>query len=219
MNSSIKNYEYIVKSIKSKLEGQKLNKFPKIIAVTKTFTLENILPLIQYGHLDYGENKVQEAIEKWTETKNKNPEIQLHLIGRLQTNKVKFAIKIFDYIHSVDSAKLAKKIYDEQINQNKKVKIFIQVNIGSEEQKSGVTIDETEDLLNYCKELKLDVIGLMCIPPINQKSDKYFEKMNSLKNNLNLQEVSMGMSSDYLEAVTNETTYLRIGSSIFGKRY
>jgi pyridoxal phosphate enzyme (YggS family) len=219
MHSSIKNYEDIVKSIKSKLEGQKLNKFPKIIAVTKTFTLENILPLIQYGHLDYGENKVQEAIEKWTETKNKNPEIQLHLIGRLQTNKVKFAIKIFDYIHSVDSAKLAKKIYDEQINQNKKVKIFIQVNIGSEEQKSGVTIDETEDLLNYCKELKLDVIGLMCIPPINQKSDKYFEKMNSLKNNLNLQEVSMGMSSDYLEAVTNETTYLRIGSRIFGKRY
>jgi pyridoxal phosphate enzyme (YggS family) len=219
MHSSIKNYEDIVKSIKSKLEGQKLNKFPKIIAVTKTFTLENILPLIQYGHLDYGENKVQEAIEKWTETKNKYPEIQLHLIGRLQTNKVKFAIKIFDYIHSVDSAKLAKKIYDEQINQNKKVKIFIQVNIGSEEQKSGVTIDETEDLLNYCKELKLDVIGLMCIPPINQKSDKYFEKMNSLKNNLNLQEVSMGMSSDYLEAVTNETTYLRIGSSIFGKRY
>jgi len=219
MHSSIKNYEDIVKSIKSKLEGQKLNKFPKIIAVTKTFTLENILPLIQYGHLDYGENKVQEAIEKWTETKNKNPEIQLHLIGKLQTNKVKFAIKIFDYIHSVDSTKLAKKIYDEQINQNKKVKIFIQVNIGSEEQKSGVTIDETEDLLNYCKELKLDVIGLMCIPPINQKSDKYFEKMNSLKNNLNLQEVSMGMSSDYLEAVTNETTYLRIGSSIFGKRY
>jgi len=219
MHSSIKNYEDIVKSIKSKLEGQKLNKFPKIIAVTKTFTLENILPLIQYGHIDYGENKVQEAIEKWTETKNKNPEIQLHLIGKLQTNKVKFAIKIFDYIHSVDSTKLAKKIYDEQINQNKKVKIFIQVNIGSEEQKSGVTIDETEDLLNYCKELKLDVIGLMCIPPINQKSDKYFEKMNSLKNNLNLQEVSMGMSSDYLEAVTNETTYLRIGSSIFGKRY
>ena len=219
MHSSIKNYEDIVKSIKSKLEGQKLNKFPKIIAVTKTFTLENILPLIQYGHIDYGENKVQEAIEKWTDIKNKNPEIQLHLIGRLQTNKVKFAIKIFDYIHSVDSAKLAKKIYDEQINQNKKVKIFIQVNIGSEEQKSGVIIDETEDLLNYCKELKLDVIGLMCIPPINQKSDKYFEKMNSLKNNLNLQEVSMGMSSDYLEAVINETTYLRIGSSIFGKRY
>ena len=219
MHSSIKNYEDIVKSIKSKLEGQKLNKFPKIIAVTKTFTLENILPLIQYGHLDYGENKVQEAIEKWTETKNKNPEIQLHLIGRLQTNKVKFAIKIFDYIHSVDSAKLAKKIYDEQINQNKKVKIFIQVNIGSEEQKSGVTIDETEDLLNYCKELKLDVIGLMCIPPANQKPNKYFEKMNILKNILNLPELSMGMSSDYLEAVINNTTYLRIGSSIFGKRY
>jgi len=219
MHSSIKNYEDIVKSIKSKLEGKKLYKFPKIIAVTKTFTLENILPLIEYGHLDYGENKVQEAIEKWIETKNKNPEIQLHLIGRLQTNKVKFAIKIFDYIHSVDSAKLAKKIYDEQISQNKKVKIFIQVNIGLEEQKSGVIVNETEELLNYCKELKLNVIGLMCIPPVNQKSDKYFEKMNSLKNNLNLQELSMGMSSDYLEAVTNDATYLRIGSRIFGKRY
>ena len=219
MHSSIKNYKDIVKSIKLKLEGQKRNKFPKIIAVTKTFTLENILPLIEYGHLDYGENKVQEAMEKWTETKNKNPEIQLHLIGRLQTNKVKFAIKIFDYIHSVDSAKLAKKIYDEQISQNKKVKIFIQVNIGLEEQKSGVIVNETEELLNYCKELKLNVIGLMCIPPVNQKSDKYFEKMNSLKNNLNLQELSMGMSSDYLEAVTNDATYLRIGSRIFGKRY
>ena len=219
MHSSIKNYEDIVKSIKSKLEGQKPHKFPKIIAVTKTFTLENILPLIEYGHIDYGENKVQEAIEKWTDIKNKNPEIQLHLIGRLQTNKVKFAIKIFDYIHSVDSAKLAKKIYDEQISQNKKIKIFIQVNIGSEEQKSGVAIDETKELLNLCRKLKLNVIGLMCIPPANQESNKYFEKMNILKNNLNLQEVSMGMSSDYLEAITNDATYLRIGSSIFGKRY
>ena len=219
MHSSIKNYEDIVKSIKSKLEGQKLNKFPKIIAVTKTFTLENILPLIQYGHIDYGENKVQEAIEKWTDIKNKNPEIQLHLIGRLQTNKVKFAIKIFDYIHSVDSAKLAKKIYDEQISQNKKIKIFIQVNIGSEEQKSGVAIDETKELLNLCRKLKLNVIGLMCIPPANQESNKYFEKMNILKNNLNLQEVSMGMSSDYLEASQNNATFLRIGSSIFGQRY
>ena len=223
MHISIKNYEDIVKSIKLKLEGQKINKFPKIIAVTKTFALENILPLIEYGHLDYGENKVQEAIEKWTKIKNKHPEIQLHLIGRLQTNKVKFAIKfaikIFDYIHSVDSAKLAKKIYDEQNNQNKKVKIFIQVNIGSEEQKSGVAIDKTGELLNFCQELKLDVIGLMCIPPADQKPNKYFKKMNLLINNLNLHELSMGMSSDYLEAVINDATYLRIGSSIFGKRY
>tara|TARA_B110000003_G_scaffold57883_1_gene57948 strand:+ start:381 stop:1040 length:660 start_codon:yes stop_codon:yes gene_type:complete len=219
MHSSIKNYEDIIRSIKLKIEDQNINKFPKIIAVTKTFTLDNILPLIEYGHLDYGENKVQEATEKWTETKIKNPKISLHLIGKLQTNKVKFAIKIFDYIHSVDTIKLAKKISDEQIKQNKKVKIFIQVNIGSEEQKSGVDIDKIGELFNFCKELKLDVIGLMCIPPANQKSNKYFEKMNFLNNNFNLQQISMGMSSDYLEAVANNATYLRIGSSIFGKRY
>jgi len=218
MHSSIKNYEDIVKSIKSKLEGQKRNKFPKIIAVTKTFALENILPLIEYGHLDYGENKVQEAIEKWTETKNKNPEIKLHLIGRLQTNKVKFAIKLFDYIHSVDSVKLAKKIFDEQNNQNKKVKIFIQVNIGSEEQKSGVTIDKTGELLNFCKELKLDVIGLMCIPPQDKSAEYYFIELNNLNKKLGLNELSMGMSADFIDAVRCSATYLRIGSTIFGKR-
>jgi len=219
MHSSIKNYEDIIKSIKLKIEDQNKNKLPKIIAVTKTFTLENILPLIEYGHLEYGENKVQEAIDKWSVIKIEKPEINLHLIGKLQTNKVKYAIKIFDYIHSVDSIKLAKKISDEQIKQNKKVKIFIQVNIGLEEQKSGVNIQEIDQLLNFCKELKLDVIGLMCIPPANQKSNEYFEKMNFLNNNFNLQELSMGMSSDYLKAVVNDATYLRIGSSIFGKRY
>ena len=219
MHSSIKNYEDIIRSIKLKLEDQNVSKFPKIIAVSKTFALDTILPLVEYGHLDYGENKVQEAIDKWSEIKIKKPEILLHLIGTLQTNKVKFAIKIFDYIHSVDSTKLAKKIYDEQIKQNKKVKIFIQVNIGSEEQKSGVNIHEIDELLNFCKELKLNVIGLMCIPPANQKSNKYFEKLKFLNDNLNLQHISMGMSSDYLEAVANDATYLRIGSSIFGKRY
>jgi PLP dependent protein len=219
MHSSIKNYEDIIKSIKLKIEDQNTNKLPKIIAVTKTFTIDNILPLIEYGHLEYGENKVQEAIDKWSEIKIKKPEILLHLIGRLQTNKVKFAIKIFDYIHSVDSTKLAKKIYDEQIKQNKKVKIFIQVNIGSEEQKSGVNIQEIDELLNFCKKLNLNVIGLMCIPPANKESNKYFEKMKVLNDNLNLQQLSMGMSSDYLEAVANDATYLRIGSSIFGKRY
>ena len=218
MHSSIKNYEDIIKSIKLKIEDLNTNKLPKIIAVTKTFTIDNILPLIEYGHLEYGENKVQEAIDKWSEIKIKKPEILLHLIGRLQTNKVKFAIKIFDYIHSVDSTKLAKKIYDEQIKQNKKVKIFIQVNIGSEEQKSGVNIQEIDELLNFCKKLNLNVIGLMCIPPANKESNKYFEKMKVLNDNLNLQQLSMGMSSDYLEAVANDATYLRIGSSIFGKR-
>ena len=219
MHSSIKNYEDIIKLIKSKLEEQKINKLPKVIAVSKTFSLDKILPLIEYGHLDYGENKVQEATDKWTEIKIKKPKIKLHLIGNLQTNKVKFAIKIFDYIHSVDSAKLAKKISDEQIKQNKKVKIFIQVNIGLEEQKSGVEINEIGELLNFCNKLNLDVIGLMCIPPINQKSGEYFKKMNSLNKSFNLQEISMGMSSDYLEAIENNATYLRIGSSIFGKRY
>jgi len=219
MHSSIKNYEDIIKLIKSKLEEQKINKLPKVIAVSKTFSLDKILPLIEYGHLNYGENKVQEAIDKWTDIKIKKPKIKLHLIGNLQTNKVKFAIKIFDYIHSVDSAKLAKKISDEQIKQNKKVKIFIQVNIGLEEQKSGVEINEIGELLNFCNKLNLDVIGLMCIPPINQKSGEYFKKMNSLNKSFNLQEISMGMSSDYLEAIENNATYLRIGSSIFGKRY
>jgi len=174
--------------------------------------------LVEYGHLDYGENKVQEAIEKWSDIKIKKPQIKLHLIGKLQTNKVKFAIRIFDYIHSVDSIKLAKKISDEQKKQNKKVKIFIQVNIGSEEQKSGADINKIEELLNFCKELELDVIGLMCIPPINKDSSKYFKKMSLLKNDFNLQQLSMGMSSDYLDAIKNNATYLRIGSSIFGKR-
>ena len=219
MHSSIKNYEDIIRLIKSKLEGKTITKFPKIIAVSKTFGLDNILPLVEYGHLDFGENKVQEAIDKWTETKIKNPQINLHLIGKLQSNKVKFAIKIFDYIHSVDSIKLAKKISDEQIKQNKRVKIFIQVNIGSEEQKSGVEIHEIVELLNFCNKLNLDVIGLMCIPPLNQKFGEYFKKMNSLNKSFNLQEISMGMSSDYLEAIENDATYLRIGSSIFGNRY
>ena len=219
MHSSITNYEDIIRSIKSKLEGQKIIKFPKIIAVSKTFGLDKILPLIEYGHLDYGENKVQEAIEKWTEIKIEKPEIKLHLIGKLQTNKVKFAIRIFDYIHSVDSAKLAKKISDEQTKQNKKIKMFIQVNIGSEEQKSGVNIHEIDELLSFCKELRLDVIGLMCIPPANEEPNEYFKRINFLNNKYNLKEASMGMSSDYLKAIENNTSYLRIGSSIFGKRY
>jgi pyridoxal phosphate enzyme (YggS family) len=218
MHSSIKKYEDIIRLIKLKIEDQNLSKLPKIIAVSKTFAIDNILPLVEYGHLDYGENKVQEAIEKWSEIKIKKPQIKLHLIGKLQTNKVKFAIRIFDYIHSVDSIKLAKKISDEQNKQNKKVKIFIQVNIGLEEQKSGVDINKIEELLNFCKELKLDVIGLMCIPPINKDSSKYFQKMSLLKNDFKLQQLSMGMSSDYLDAIKNNATYLRIGSSIFGKR-
>tara|TARA_B110000008_G_scaffold262480_1_gene284842 strand:+ start:51 stop:710 length:660 start_codon:yes stop_codon:yes gene_type:complete len=218
MHESIKKYKDIVNSIELKLEDQKNIIFPKIIAVSKTFKLERIIPLLEYGHLDYGENKVQEALDKWTETKKNNSKIRLHLIGGLQTNKVKFALKIFDYIHSVDSKKLAKKISDEQIKQNKKVKLFIQVNIGNESQKSGIDKSDLVDLLNYCKDLNLEIVGLMCIPPVDKDSNEYFKEMKLLNNNLGLKELSMGMSSDFLKASLHSATFLRIGSAIFGNR-
>ena len=218
MHNSVQKYKDIISSIDRKIEAQKIHLTPKVIAVSKTFKLEKILPLIEYGHLDYGENKVQEAIEKWSEIKLKRQNIKLHLIGRLQTNKVKYAIKIFDFIHSLDSKKLAKKIADEQDKQNKKPKLFIQVNIGDEQQKSGVNVDQIEDLILFSKQLNLNIIGLMCIPPANEEPDKYFKEIKLLNKKFNLSEISMGMSSDYLKAVENSSTYLRIGSSIFGQR-
>ena len=218
MHESVKKYNDIVNSIKLELEGQKNIIFPKIIAVSKTFQLEQIIPLIEHGHLDYGENKVQEALDKWSDIKKKNSKIKLHLIGRLQTNKVKFALRIFDYIHSVDSKKLAKKIADEQIKQNKKVKLFIQINIGNEEQKSGVNKIDLVDFFTYCKDLNLEVVGLMCIPPVDKDSNQYFKEMNLLNHSLGLKELSMGMSSDFLKASMHSSTFLRIGSAIFGKR-
>jgi len=219
MHSSVQKYKDIISSINRKIEEQKIPTTPKVIAVSKTFKLEKILPLIEYGHLDYGENKVQEAIEKWSEIKLKKQNIKLHLIGRLQTNKVKYAVKIFDYIHSVDSKKLLQKIADEQDKQNKKLKLFIQVNIGDEEQKSGINVNQIEDLIFFSKKLNLNIIGLMCIPPANEEPDKYFKKIKILNKKFNLSEISMGMSSDYLKAVENSSTYLRIGSSIFGQRF
>ena len=218
MHNSVQKYKDIISSIDKKIEEQKIDFTPKVIAVSKTFKLEKILPLIEFGHLDYGENKVQEAIDKWSEIKLKKQNIKLHLIGKLQTNKVKHAIKIFDYIHSVDSMKLAKKIADEQYKQNKNIKLFIQVNIGDEEQKSGIKVNQIKDLITFSKELNLNVIGLMCIPPINEEPDKYFKEIKILNKKFNLKEISMGMSSDYLKAVENFSTYLRIGSSIFGNR-
>ena len=218
MHSSVQNYKDIVNSIDRKLEEKKINLTPKVIAVSKTFELEKILPLIEYGHQDFGENKVQEAIEKWTNIKLKKENIKLHLIGRLQSNKVKYAVKIFDYIHSVDSQKLAKKIAEEQQKIKKNIKLFIQVNIGNEDQKSGVHVDKINDLIIFSRELKLDIIGLMCIPPANELPDKYFKEIKLLNKKFKLSELSMGMSSDYLKAVENSSTYLRIGSSIFGKR-
>ena len=218
MSDVIQKYEDIISSIKSKLENEKKESFPKIIAVTKTFKLEKIQPLLDYGHIDYGENKVQEAIEKWTEIKKTNPQVKLHMIGKLQTNKVKSAVRIFDYIHSVDSIKLAKKIADEQNKINKKIKVFLQINIGDEDQKSGINKAEANQLATYCKEIGLDLIGLMCIPPINDDPEVYFEEMKQLNKANGFIELSMGMSSDYITAVKNSSTYLRIGSNIFGKR-
>ena len=218
MHSTIKNLLDIKNNIKFYLEKLNINTNPKILAVSKTFEINKILPLIEYGHLHYGENKVQEALEKWSDIKLTKKDLKLHLIGKLQTNKVKQAIKIFDYIHSVDSEKLAKKIADEEIKQGKKIKIFIQVNIGDEEQKSGVNKSSVNELYSYCKAINLNVIGLMCIPPLTKSSDIYFKEMNILNKNLNLNELSMGMSSDYLDAIKNSATYVRIGSNIFGQR-
>ena len=196
----------------------KINKRAKIIAVSKTFPIDKILPLVEYGHINFGENKVQEAVEKWTEIKKINSQIKLHMIGKLQTNKVKFAVQIFDYIHSVDNEKLAKKIANECKKLNKKIKIFIQVNIGDEEQKSGINKNEVNQLVSCSKEIGLNVIGLMCIPPVNINTERYFDEMNKLNQALGFSELSMGMSSDFHIAVKYSSTYLRVGSSIFGQR-
>jgi pyridoxal phosphate enzyme (YggS family) len=218
MHKTVKNLLNIDNDIKDYLNKLNINNNPKIIAVSKTFKIDKILPLIDYGHIDYGENKVQEAVGKWTEVKKKYPKLKLHMIGKLQTNKVKFAVQIFDYIHSVDSEKLAKKIADEQNKINKKIKIFLQVNIGDENQKSGINKNNVKRLVNYCKEIGLDLMGLMCIPPADIDPVGYFEEMNKLNENLNFSDLSMGMSSDFLKAAKHHSTYLRIGSSIFGKR-
>ena len=218
MHNTVKNLLDIENNIKVYLSKSNTKKPVKVIAVSKTFNIEKILPLIEYGHVDYGENKVQEAIEKWSEIKKTNLNIKLHMIGRLQTNKVKFAVQIFDYIHSVDSEKLAKKIADEQLKINKKIKIFLQVNIGDENQKSGVNKNDLQKLISLCNDLKLEVIGLMCIPPLNLDPNKYFIEMKELSETFGFTELSMGMSSDYMLAVKNSSTYVRIGSSIFGQR-
>ena len=218
MHDTVKNLLDIENNVKVHLDGLKINHYPKIIAVSKTFKMEKILPLIEYGHTDFGENKVQEAIEKWQDVKQTKPKIKLHMIGKLQTNKVKFAVQLFDFIHSVDSEKLAKKIADEQKKINKKIKIFLQVNIGDENQKSGINKKDLQKLISYCAEIGLDLIGLMCIPPINIDPEGYFEEMKKLNKTFGFSELSMGMSSDFLVASKHSSTYIRIGSSIFGQR-
>ena len=215
MHQTVKNLINIHSNVKQKLQANNSNNQPNIIAVSKTFKLDHIMHLINHGHSHYGENKVQEALEKWEKVKKENNNIKLHLIGKLQTNKVKFAVKIFDYIHSLDSEKLANKIASYE---NHKIKLFIQVNIGNELQKSGIKIDKVLDFYHYCKKLDLNIIGLMCIPPFVNDTKIYFEEMVKIKEKTNLEELSMGMANDYLSAAKNSATYVRIGSKIFGER-
>ena len=216
MHQSINNLISIQNTLK--IESIELNKI-KIIAVSKTFPINEILPLINHGQIHFGENKVQEAIEKWQEIKQDFKHLQLHMIGKLQTNKVKFVVPLFDYIHSLDSLKLAKKIAEEQNKIKKKLKIFIQINIGNEEQKSGIDEGDLEEFYKKCvNELELDIVGLMCLPPKDDNTKEYFIKMKNLAQKINIKELSMGMSNDYLDAAKHGATYLRIGSKIFGNR-
>jgi len=220
MHNIVNNLLSIQSEIKLKINELNFKNYqPNIVAVSKTFSMQDILPLINHGHIHFGENKVQEAIEKWTNLKNDFKHLKLHMIGKLQTNKVKYVVPLFDYIHSVDNMKLAEKISQEQIKHNKKMKLFIQINIGNEDQKTGISEDRLENFFNICtKELDLNVIGIMCLPPNDNQSSKYFSKMIQLIKKIKLKETSMGMSNDYLEAVSYQSTYLRIGSRIFGER-
>ena len=207
-------------SIQSELKSRSdLDYETNIIAVSKTFSIDVIKPLIEHGHLHYGENKVQEAVRKWTEIKKNKEDLKLHMIGKLQSNKVKYVVPLFDYIHSLDNLKLAEKISSEQKKINRRLKIFIQVNIGDETQKSGININETNNLVVFCKKLNLNVVGFMCIPPVDIDPSSYFEEMKKINKIYNFNELSMGMSSDYIKAAQHNSTYLRIGSNIFGQRY
>ena len=215
MNTIVDSFE----KIKLKIASLKPVKPVNIIAVSKTFTLDYIKPLVNHGHLDFGENKVQEATVKWLGLKKENPNLRLHMIGKLQSNKAKDAVKLFDYIHSLDNQKLADALCKHQLNLNRNLEYFIQVNIGNEIQKSGVPVNELDGFYNYCvNELNLKIIGLMVIPPIDQKADKYFKSLNELNKSLALENISMGMSADYVDAIKNGSTFVRLGSSIFGSR-
>ena len=215
MSSLVERFEKIQSNISSMNPKQTV----KIIAVSKTFPLENIRPLIDFGHIHYGENKVQEAISKWGNIKQKTQNLNLHMVGKLQSNKAKDAVKLFDYIHSLDNQKLADTLKKHEINFNKQLKYFIQVNIGNESQKSGVPVQEVDPFYNYCKnEKKLNIVGLMVIPPNDNNTNKYFKSLYELNSSLALKELSMGMSEDYLEAIKFGATFVRVGSAIFGLR-
>ena len=212
MENVVKNFDLVKEEISN-------FKNANIVAVSKTFPISHILPLINHGHQHFGENKVQEAQEKWTSLKNDFPNLKLHLIGKLQTNKVKFALPLFDYIHSLDSVKLAEKISSEQKKKNFKPKIFIQINLGKENQKSGIDEDDLENFYQKCvTEYNLNIIGIMCLPPFDEDPTPFFQKMQNLSESLKLNEISMGMSNDYMKALRFKATYIRIGSKIFGNR-
>ena len=217
MHKTIDNLE----GIKNKLKQLKLENYQnlKIIAVSKTFSIDNILPLVEYGHDHFGENKVQEALEKWPKIKESYPNLKLHMVGKIQSNKVKFLLPVFDYLHSLDNIKIAEKISLEEKKNNKKLKIFIQINIGNEPQKSGINIEDLDQFYLTCvNELNLNIVGLMCLPPSSSDPKKYFILLNEISQKLNLKELSMGMSNDYLDAVQCGASCLRIGSKIFGER-
>ena len=219
MHINLQRLNLVKNKIKELIDKKQLKTVPQIIAVTKTFSLNQIIPLLKAGHIHFGENKIQEAESKWSDVKKNYKDLQLHMVGRLQTNKAKKAVKLFDYIHSLDNAKLAEKINQYEKELNKKIKLFIQVNIAEESQKSGILINNVESFYNYCtNELSLDVIGLMCLPPINSDSNLYFQMLKNTSKKLNLTELSMGMSADYMEAISNGSTYLRLGTVIFGER-
>jgi len=215
MNTIVDRFE----KIKLKISSLKVDKLVNIIAVSKTFPLDYIQPLIDHGHTHFGENKVQEALSKWSEKKKEKENLKLHMIGKLQSNKAKDAVKLFDYIHSVDNQKLADVLAKHQKSMNKNLNYFIQVNLGNEIQKSGIPVSELDAFYNYCtQEINLNVIGLMVIPPINQSAEKYFESLNKLNKSLSLENLSMGMSADYMEAIKHGSNFVRVGSSIFGSR-
>jgi hypothetical protein len=219
MHVDVQRLNTVKNHVKEILDKKQLKIAPQIIAVTKTFPIEKIIPLIEIGHLHFGESKFQEAESKWIEIKNKYKGLQLHMLGKLQSNKVKKAVKLFDYIHSLDNAKIAKKITQCQEELGKKIKIFIQVNLSKESQKSGIMLNDISNFYSYCtKELSLNIIGLMCLPPINLDSSKFFQILKQTSEKFNLKDLSMGMSSDYEQAILSGSTYLRLGTIIFGER-
>jgi len=219
MHKTVKNIIDLQQNVNKKIKDLNYSNYaPQIIAVSKTFSMDNILPLVEHGHEHFGENKVQEALNKWSDIKSQKPNIKLHMIGRLQSNKVKQAVSIFDYIHSVDSIKLANKISEEQKKQNKNLKIFLQVNIGDEIQKSGSNLNDLDNLALECKKINLNVLGLMCLPPVNEPVKKHFALIKSKNDKLDFKELSIGMSNDYIEALNYKTSFIRIGTRIFGER-